>query len=169
MSTTKSIKVAAPTEMTKTGTPDLGVAVRNGGRPSAFASEMMRQARFLCERGCTDVELAEFFGVCEKTLNNWKKAHPEFLQSLKEGKAVADSRVQRSLFKRATGYSHPDVHFSNFQGTITATPLTKHYPPDTTAAIFWLKNRRPDQWRDKVDLNTNHTGTIEIVIGGDSD
>jgi hypothetical protein len=45
--------------------------------------------------------------------------------------------------------------------------LTKHYPPDTTAAIFWLKNRRPSEWRDKVDMNANHTGTIEIVIGGD--
>jgi hypothetical protein len=114
MSAKKSIKVAAPTEMTITGTPDVGVAVRKGGRPSAFTSEMMRQARFLCERGCTDVELADFFGVCEKTLNNWKKAHPEFLQALKEGKAFADNRVQRSLFERATGYSHPEVHISNF-------------------------------------------------------
>ena len=167
MSATKSIKVAAPTEMTTTGTPDLGVAVRKGGRPSAFTPEMMRQTRFLCERGCTDAELADFFGVCEKTLNNWKKAHPEFLQSLKEGKAVADIRVQRSLFERATGYSHPDVHISNFQGAITATPVTKHYPPDTTAAIFWLKNRRPDEWRDKVDLNARITGEIIVEIGGD--
>lgn len=169
MSAPKSIKVAAPTEMTKTGTPDLGIAVRNGGRPSAFTFEMMRQVRFLCERGCTDVELAEFFGVCEKTLNNWKKTHPEFLQSLKDGKAVADNKVQRSLFERATGYSHPDVHISNFQGTVTATPLTKHYPPDTTAAIFWLKNRRPGEWRDKVDVATTGEVKLNIVIGGNCD
>lgn len=124
-----------------------------GGRPSAFDRRLLKLARELAENGLTDSEIAEKVGVCERTINNWKKSHPEFLQSLKEGKVIADERVVRSLFERATGYSHPEVHVSNFQGTITLTPLVKHYPPDTTAAIFWLKNRRPDEWRDKTEVD----------------
>lgn len=141
---------------------------RKRGRPSKFTPSMERQVRFLAARGATDVELAAFFEVSVPTLDTWKKVHPEFLGSLKEGKAEADSAVQRGLFERATGYSHPDAHVSNFQGQVTVTPLTKHYPPDTTAAIFWLKNRRPEEWRDKIDVNANHTGEIRIIVGGDA-
>ena len=118
-------------------------------RPSRYKAEFAEQAAKLCRLGATDKELAEFFGVTEKTINNWKGAHPEFLQSLKAGKQMADAEVADKLFQRAIGYSHPDTHISNFQGVITVTPITKHYPPDPTSMIFWLKNRRPDLWRDK--------------------
>ena len=60
------------------------------------------------------------------------------------------------LYKRALGYEHPEVHVSNYQGEITLTPLTKHYPPDTQAASLWLRNRQPKKWRDKQDLE--HSG-----------
>lgn len=124
------------------------------GRPSKFTPEMERQARFLTARGATDAELAEFFEVSERTLNTWKKVHPEFLLSIKGGKSVADSNVVKALYERAIGYSHPDSHVSNFQGVITVTPITKYYPPDTTACIYWTKNRIPEEWRDRqtVDL-----------------
>mgnify|MGYP000255228227 CR=1 FL=1 len=118
-------------------------------RPSRYKAEFAEQAAKLCRLGATDKELAEFFGVTEKTINNWKGAHPEFLQSLKAGKQMADAEVADKLFQRAIGYSHPDTHISNYQGLITVTPITKHYPPDPTSMIFWLKNRRPDLWRDK--------------------
>lgn len=118
-------------------------------RPSRYKAEFAEQAEKLCRLGATDKELAEFFGVTEKTINNWKGAHPEFLQSLKAGKQMADAEVADKLFQRAIGYSHPDTHISNYQGLITVTPITKHYPPDPTSMIFWLKNRRPDLWRDK--------------------
>lgn len=121
------------------------------GRPSRYKEEFSDQARKLCRLGATDKELAEFFGVAVSTLNLWKKNHPQFSESLKEGKALADAEVADKLFQRATGYSHPDVHISNYQGVITITPLVKHYPPDPTSMIFWLKNRRPDLWRDKPD------------------
>lgn len=124
-------------------------APSKGGRPSSYKPEYAEQAQKLCRLGATDKELADFFGVQERTINNWKAEHPVFLQSLKEGKGLADAEVADKLYRRATGYSHPDTHVSNYQGLITLTPLTKHYPPDTTAAIFWLKNRRPDLWRDK--------------------
>jgi len=89
--------------------------------------------------------------VAESTFNLWKTVHPEFSESLKGGKDLVDAEVAAKLFHRAMGYEHEDVHVSNYQGVITVTPLVKHYPPDTTAAIFWLKNRQPQRWRDKPD------------------
>lgn len=121
------------------------------GRPSKYKEEFPQQARKLCLLGATDKDLARFFGVTESTLNEWKKVHPEFSESLKAGKELADAVIAESLFHRAKGYSHPDVHVSNYQGAITITPLVKHHPPDPTSMIFWLKNRRPDLWRDKPD------------------
>lgn len=138
------------------------------GRPTKFTPAILRQVRFLAKKGFTDKELSEFFGVSEKTLNTWKKAHPEFLQSLKDGKAVADDKVQNALFQRAIGYSHPDTHVSNHQGNITLTPIVKHLPPETTAAIFWLKNRRPAEWRDKIGVDAHITGEVIVEIGGDA-
>ncbi len=121
------------------------------GRPTQFKSEFVEQVRKLCRLGAADTELADFLGISPRTLANWKTSKPDFLQALKDGKALADAEVADRLFKRATGYSHPDVHISNYQGEVTMTSITKHYPPDTVACIFWLKNRRPDLWRDRVD------------------
>ena len=125
-------------------------------RPSKFKEEYIDQARKLCKLGATDRELADFFDVSEKTLNNWKLENEEFLQSLKIGKDDADNRVERSLFARATGYEHPDMDIRVIEGHIVETPIIKRYPPDTTAAIFWLKNRKREEWRDKV--TNEHTG-----------
>lgn len=111
----------------------------------------------LCRLGATDKDMAGFFGVSEQTFHTWKKAHPDFLDALKEGKQRADAEVADRLFKRATGYSHIDTKFATFEGKITdSKEYVKHYAPDTIACIFWLKNRRPDLWRDKVGLE--HTG-----------
>lgn len=115
---------------------------------------MCEQAEKLCKLGATNKDLADFFVVSESTIDNWMKEHASFLGALKDGREKADALVSERLFSRATGYSHPDVHISNYQGTITKTEITKHYAPDTTACIFWLKNRRPDLWRDR----TEHTG-----------
>ncbi len=82
-------------------------------------------------------------------MNAWKKAHPAFLESLKGGKTLADAEVASKLFHRATGYEHEDTDIRVVNGEIIQTPIIKHYPPDTTAAIFWLKNRQPAKWRDK--------------------
>lgn len=131
-------------------------------RPSKFNEAMCVQAEKLCKLGATDKELADFFEVDEKTLNTWKGQHPEFLQSLKKGKAVADAEVASKLFHRATGYEHDDVHVSNYQGEVTLTPIRKHYAPDTTAAIFWLKNRRPDLWRDRQEVTGANGGPVQV-------
>lgn len=134
------------------------------GRPARYQQDFVGQAAKLCRLGATDVELADFFGVTVTTLNNWKKAHPDFLVSIKAGKVDADAEVEAKLFHRATGYSHPEVHVSNFQGLVTLTPLTKHYPPDTTAAIFWLKNRQPEKWRDIKAVEMTGAGGGPVVV-----
>ena len=120
-----------------------------GGRPSSYKPEYAEQAKKLARLGATDKEMADFFEVGEKTLNNWKQDYPEFLQSLKEGKLLADAEVSSKLFHRATGYEHEDTDIRVIDKKIVTTTITKHYPPDTTACIFWLKNRQPDKWRDK--------------------
>lgn len=121
------------------------------GRPSSFKAEYVEQAEKLCKLGATDVELADFFEVSVATLYRWKNEFPEFCDALKSGKEVADERVERSLYHRATGYTFDSVHFSSFQGQVTATPYREHVPPDTTAMIFWLKNRRSAEWRDRTE------------------
>ena len=126
------------------------------GRPSKFKSEFIAQAEKLCRLGATDAELASFFEVDVATLNRWKSENEEFCASIKLGKEPADARVERSLFARATGYEHPDTDIRVIEGQIVETPIIKRYPPDTTAAIFWLKNRKKEEWRDKV--TNEHTG-----------
>ena len=120
------------------------------GRPTKFKAEYIEQAKKLCQLGATDVEIADFFEIDVRTLYRWKGEHDKFSQALKVGKAVADERVERSLFARANGYEHDEVDIRVVGQQIVQTPIRKFYPPDTTACIFWLKNRRPEDWRDKV-------------------
>ena len=134
-----------------------------GGRPTSYREEFSEQTYKLCLLGATDKELADFFEVCEKTINTWKKDYPEFLQSLKRGKTLADANVVSRLYERATGYSHEDVHISNFQGDITQPPIMKRYPPDTTAAIFWLKNRNPQEWREKKIIDVGMGSMADVL------
>ena len=121
-------------------------------RPTVYKEEYCEQVEKLCKLGATDLQIADFFEVCEDTIHEWKKVYPKFSESIKNGKYLADANVAHSLYHRATGYEHPDVDIKVVEGEIVKTPLTKHYPPDTTAAIFWLKNRQRANWRDKTDV-----------------
>lgn len=124
-----------------------------GGRPSEYEGIDLEQVRFLMEKkGFTDQDLADFYGKSRTTITNWKAAHPEFLATINIGKDVADGRVERSLFERACGYTHPDVHIAVIEGAVVQTPITKYYPPDPASMIFWLKNRKPGTWRDKTEV-----------------
>lgn len=128
------------------------------GRPTIYRPQYADQARNYCLLGATDAQMAEFFEVSERTINRWKAAHPEFSEALRRGKSEADALVAESLYKRATGCSHPDTHVSNHQGEITLTPITKHYPPDVQAATFWLKNRQPTLWKERVEVKAEIKG-----------
>ena len=124
------------------------------GRPTKYQDLFKEQARKLCLLGYTDIELADFFGVCEKTLNNWKKSHPDFLQSLNEGKDRADAEVAVGLYERAKGYSHIETKVFNNQGEIVTYDVKKQYPPDPLAIKYWLNNRQPKRWREKMESET---------------
>lgn len=124
------------------------------GRPSSYKPEYAARAAELCVNGATEAELAAEFGVSITTLRNWKAVHGEFLASLKLNKEAADHRVEVSLYQRAMGYEHEEVDIRVINGELVQTPITKFYPPDTTAAIFWLKNRKSAEWRDRHE----HTG-----------
>lgn len=132
------------------------------GRPSKFKAEFIAQAKKLCKLGATDIEIADFLEVDVRTLYRWKGEHEAFCQALKAGKDVADERVERSLYARANGYEHNEVDIRVVDHAIVQTPIRKYYPPDTTAAIFWLKNRRPEDWRDKHDVE--HSGDLIVKI-----
>lgn len=131
------------------------------GRPSKFKEEFVTQAEKLCKLGATDIEIADFFKVDVRTIYRWKAENDAFCHALKSGKEDADERVERSLFSRAIGYEHEEVDIRVVGGEIVQTPIRKYYAPDTTAGIFWLKNRRSEQWRDKQDVSVNHSGSIE--------
>lgn len=136
------------------------------GRKSEYRIEYADQALKLCLLGATDKELSEFFSVSEQTLNKWKKDYPEFLESLKKGKNIADANVASRLYNRAIGYNCKATKFATSNGKITdSKEFIEHYPPDTTAAIFWLKNRQPEKWRDKkeVDANVNLGDELESL------
>lgn len=108
------------------------------GRPTSFKPEYTEQVEKLCLLGATDEQLAIFFSVSIQTIHNWKKKHPDFFDALKRGKQNADIEVVNSLFKKAMN-------------------------GDTTAQIFWLKNRQTESWRDRkeVDLNAGNASPFE--------
>lgn len=120
------------------------------GRPTLYKPEMAKQAAKLAELGATDQEIADFFEINVATVYRWKHDHEEFCEALKVGKDVADSRVERSLYQKAIGYEQDEVKIfmpANAADPVYA-PFRAKIAPDTTAAIFWLKNRRSQEWRD---------------------
>lgn len=118
------------------------------GRPTTYSPHFAPQAEKLCKLGATDKDLADFFDVAESTVNAWKLAHSEFSESIKAGKQMADANVADRLYQRAMGFEHDSEEIKVVDGGIERVPVRKIYPPDTTAAIFWLKNRQKDKWRD---------------------
>ena len=137
-------------------------AKNKGGRPTSFRPEYIAIAKKACETGMTDVEIADLLEVHISTLYRWKNDFPEFCDVLKSGKELADERVVRSLYQRATGYRQKAVKI--FMPAGKDDPVYAEYveavPADTTAAIFWLKNRKPEEWRDKVVQE--HTGDLSL-------
>lgn len=132
------------------------------GRPTRFKPEYVQRGYDFALLGATDKQIAERLKVSEVTLNAWKKAYPEFLKSLNKGKDEADALVVKSLFHRARGYSHKAIKiFCNKDGEVTEVPYVERYPPDTTAAIFWLKNRQPTSWRDRMEVT--HSADAELT------
>lgn len=134
------------------------------GRPTDFRPQYPAIAKGMYEQGATDAEVADTLRVSITTLKTWKTTRPEFLTTLKAGKETSDNRVQRSLYERAVGYTYDSVKiFCNTKtGEVTEVPYKEHVPPDTTACIFWLKNRRPAEWRDTYAVG----GALGLLLSG---
>ena len=115
--------------------------------------------------GFTDEQIAHNIGIVPSTLYEWKKRYPEISEALKKGKEVVDREVENALLKRALGHKETikKVKVLN-DGTIIPYQEEVVYPGDTTAQIFWLKNRKPEQWRDKreTEVTGKDGGPIEI-------
>ena len=132
-------------------------------------------AHSLAMMGKTSDEIAAEPGVARSTIYGWMGAHPEFSDAIKHGKAVADAKVVESLYAKACGEAvrvtkrKRDVLDPN-KGKVTLTEVAEeHLPPDTTAMIFWLKNRQPELWRDKPAVDDTDSTVLkaakELVSG----
>ena len=140
------------------------------GRPTAYKPEYVDQAAKLCDLGATDIEIADFFDVHVSTVYRWKLEYPDFCEAIKAAKQHADDRVERSLYQMATGFMFKEeqaikLKVDQYKEEVEIVEVEKFKEPEATAAIFWLKNRRKDQWSDKTETTTTHnvgTGWEEI-------
>lgn len=162
------------------------------GAPSKYKEEYNKQAYRLCLLGSTDAQLADFFEVNEDTINEWKKVYPEFSESIKEGKVVADAVIAEGLYNRAAGMvitkevaiklttkepaldaAGEPTRIMKQTERIEIVSIREEVPPETTAGIIWLKNRNPKNWKDKQVIEAtgpdgeaikhSHKFTIDIL------
>ncbi len=142
----------------------LAIPVPGPGRKSAYQPQFAEQARKLCLLGATDKELADFFEVSETTVNNWKDAHPAFLESIRAGKIIADAEVAESLYRRATGEFVQVEKLVKKGEDFEAVRFKQYIPGDPQAAYRWLLNRRRENWSDKqVFEHTGHVVVEQVV------
>lgn len=144
--------MAKPTKTETTpppGTPAPAEAPNKGGRPLTYEPRFAVIAAKMCELGATDFDLATAFEVASSTVRRWRHEHEEFAKACTSGKDMANTHVERSLYAKATGYTYSSEKIVVVEGKIERVEITEHVPPSDTACIFWLKNRRPDIWRDR--------------------
>ena len=126
--------------------------------------------------GLTEEQIAHNMGIAYSTFREWKKTYPALSAVLKKNKEVADRYVENALYNKATGFTATDrvvsskklVEYKDGKRVREVTvpvvvEVERYYPPDTTAEIFWLKNRKPDHWRDKQNMEVNGEGKVMIV------
>jgi transcriptional regulator with XRE-family HTH domain len=113
----------------------------------------LKIAELAARMGLTNEQIAEQMGISKSSLHEWFKKFPELKKIITEAKEEPDKLVIDSLFQRARGYSHKETIFFHYKGDVVPVDTIKHYPPETVACIFWLKNRLPKDWRDRHDIN----------------
>lgn len=124
-----------------------------------LTEEGLLQLEAWARNGLTDEQIAANIGITRKTLAEWKNKYGDICDTLKRGKEIVDIQVENALLKRALGYSYTETtrekqfnpQTGEYELVVTKT-VEKEVQPDTTAQIFWLKNRKPEQWRDKRDV-----------------
>lgn len=114
-----------------------------------LTSEGLLRLEAWARDGLTDEQIAKNIGISIATLYNWKRDYLEILEALKRGKEVVDIQVENALLKRALGYSYKEVKTEISDEGKKVITTVKEVIPDVTAQIFWLKNRKPEEWKDK--------------------
>lgn len=132
------------------------------GRESKFKNEFCEEVQKLCLLGAIEDEIAQYFGVAKSTLKEWKKKYPKFSASIKDGKSKADAEVANSLYNRAIGGVRKTKKPVFVNGQIELVEIEEEVLGSEKAMIFWLKNRRPDLWREAVEIKQE--GTTSIVV-----
>lgn len=139
-----------------------------------LTAEGLLQLGGWARNGLTDEQIAQNMGIGTRTLYEWKQKYPQISQSLKINKEIVDIQVENALLKRALGYSFTETtkerKLNDATGKyemVTTKEVIKEVTPDTTAQIFWLKNRKPEEWRDKKDVAVE--GNINSVVSSMSD
>lgn len=128
------------------------------GGKTKFKKEYLVVIENLCKRGATDKDLAEAFSVTETTINNWKKAFPESFKSIKDWKKIADKGVERALYESAVGFEHPEEKIFCQDGKIIRAKTVKKYPPNDRSIRFWLTNRKPEEYRERSEVDITSKG-----------
>jgi len=129
------------------------------GPAPTYKPEFCPIAYKFCLLGATNEDLAGLFEVCLATIGNWLARHPEFKQAVQAGRDVVDADVAHALLHKAKGFTHTDVKILQIEGEARPVEYNRYFPPDTQAAMFWLRNRRRKQWRERIELE--HTVTDE--------
>jgi hypothetical protein len=141
------------------------MAKHPGGRPTKYNPQFHPLlAEAYGKNGLIDTEIAEKLKITEQTLNNWKKVHPEFFESLKKGKNEIDDQVENAFLRRALGFERKAVKFIKCDEEIYEVEYNEYYPSDVAAGFIWLKNRRPKKWRDRKDIKFKDSTGLGTAI-----
>lgn len=125
-----------------------------------YKDDFPERAKKYAQKGLTDEQIAHNLGISVNTYYVYQEKYPQFLQAIKAGKAPVDDEVESALLKRALGYEYDEVRTETLTtGNTRQTVISKQVLPDVTAQIFWLKNRRPEDWRDRQDLHVTKDNT----------
>jgi len=140
------------------------------GRPLEYNEDLTpKLARALAKQGLTNEEIAKELGIAERTFYAWKAQYPLFSQAVLDGGASVNDRVKNALLKRALGYDLELKKEVVVNGQLLPAVYDVHIEPDVGAALQWLKNRVPDEWRDKQPESTANDGGLKIILTNASD
>jgi len=129
------------------------------GQKLLYKPRFIKIAADACSRGCTDAQVADLLDIGMRTLYKWRTRYPLFGAAFKNGKKEAHIQVERSLYHRAVGYDYEEEKFIQGHRVV----VRQHMPPDTAAAIFYLKNKRPEKWRDIQRYESGRPGEFDQI------